>query len=126
MDTNYYDVIVCGGELTGLIAAALLGRRGFRVLLVGHDADRPTFEAGGHTLPRGPALLPSLDSPPVARVLSELNCVQVVRRRAPALHPGFQVALPRHRFDVPADDDALLTELRREFAADAATITSAT
>ena len=119
MDTNYYDVIVCGGELTGLIAAALLGRRGFRVLLVGHDGDRPTFEAAGHTLPRGPALLPSLDSPPVARVLNELNCVQVVRRRAPPLNPGFQVALPRHRFDVTASDDALLVELTREFRADA-------
>ena len=126
MDTNYYDVIVCGGELTGLIAAALLGRRGFRVLLVGHDADRPTFQAGGHTLPRGPALLPSLDSPPVARVLNELNCVQVVRRRAPALQPGFQVVLPRHRFDVPDDEDALRAELRREFGGDAATILSAT
>ncbi|HEY2902421.1 MAG TPA: NAD(P)-binding protein [Polyangia bacterium] len=126
MDTNYYDVIVCGGELTGLIAAALLGRRGFRVLLVGHDADRPTFEAGGYTLPRGPALLPALDSPPVARVLSELNCVQVVRRRAPALQPGFQVVLPKHRFDVPADEDALLSELRREFGDDATTMLAAT
>jgi hypothetical protein len=122
MDTNYYDVIVCGGELTGLIAAALLGRRGFRVLLVGHDADRPTFEAAGHMLPRGPALLPPLDSPSVARVMSELNCVQIVRRRAPALQPGFQIVLPRHRFDVPADGDTLSSELRREFRADAPTI----
>ena len=47
MDTNFYDVVVCGSELTGLVAAALLGRRGFRVLLIGHDADRGSFEAAG-------------------------------------------------------------------------------
>jgi len=126
MDTNYYDVIVCGGELTGLIAAALLGRRGFRVLLVGYDGDRPTFEAGGITLARGPALLPPLDSPPVARALKELNCVQVVHRRAPAMSPGFQVALPKHRFDVGATDDLLRRELDREWPADAETIAHAT
>ena len=57
MDTNHYDVVVCGGELTGLVTAALLGRRGFRVLLIGGEAERPTFEAGGHVLSRAPALL---------------------------------------------------------------------
>jgi phytoene dehydrogenase-like protein len=122
VDTNYYDVVVCGTELTGLVAAALLGRRGFRVLLLGHDADRPSFEAAGHVLSRAPALLPPVNSPGVARVLSELNCVQIVKRRAPALSPGFQVAMPRHRFDVGADADALGRELGREFGAERATI----
>jgi len=118
MDTNFYDVVVCGGELTGLVAAALLGRRGFRVLLVAHDAERGSFEAGGLTLSRGPALLPPVDGAPLARVLNELNCVQVVRRRAPALAPAFQVALPKHRFDVVPGDDKLGPELAREFGAD--------
>src|SRR5262252_10364314 len=117
MDTNFYDVVVCGGELTGLVAAALLGRRGFRVLLLGHDGDRPSFEAGGHVLARGPALLPPADAAPLARVLKELNCIQIVRRRAPALAPGFQVALPRNRFDVTSADEPLGRELAREFGA---------
>jgi phytoene dehydrogenase-like protein len=118
LDTNFYDVVVCGTELTGLVAAALLGRRGFRVLLVGHDAERGTFEAGGFTLARGPALLPPLDGAALGRILKELNCVQVVRRRAPALVPGFQVVLPKHRFDVPAGDEAFAPELQREFPSD--------
>jgi choline dehydrogenase-like flavoprotein len=74
MDTNFYDVIVCGSELTGLVAAALLARRGLRVLLLGHDTDRPSFDAGGVMLSRAPAVLPPLDSQPVGRVLTELNC----------------------------------------------------
>jgi phytoene dehydrogenase-like protein len=125
MDTNFYDVVVCGGELTGLIAATLLARRGFRVLLLGHDADRPSFEAAGVTLSREPALLPPLDAVPLGRVLKELNCVQVVRRRAPALAPAFQVALPRHRFDVTSADEPLGRELDREFRADRAAIEAA-
>src|SRR5215831_592646 len=125
MDTNFYDVVVCGGELTGLIAATLLARRGFRVLLLGHDADRPSFEAAGVTLSREPALLPPLDAVPLGRVLKELNCVQVVRRRAPAPAPAFQVALPRNRFDVTAADEQLGRELEREFRTDRAAIEAA-
>ena len=129
MDTNFYDVVVCGSELAGLVAAALLARRGFRVLLLGHDADRPSFEAGGFTLSRAPGLLPPLESQPVARILTELNCVQIIRRRAPLLSPGFQVVMPRHRFDVLGDRDQerplFRRELEREFPADAETIAAA-
>ena len=122
MDTNFYDVVVCGGELTGLVTAALLGRRGFRVLLIGGEADRPTFEAAGHVLSRGPALLPPVGAPNVARVLQDLNCIQIVKRRAPALAPALQLAMPHHRFDVGSDAEALGRELAREFPGERAAI----
>jgi phytoene dehydrogenase-like protein len=125
VDTNFYDVVVCGGELTGLVTAALLGQRGFRVLLVGSEADRPTFEAAGHVLSRGPALLPPLATPTIARVLKDLNCVQIVKRRAPALVPALQVVMPHHRFDVGADAEALGRELGREFGGERAAIEAA-
>ena len=125
MDTNFYDVIVCGDEFAGLVAAALLGRRGLRVLLVGADSERPLLDIGGVTLSRGPALLPSLDAPPIARVLNELSLVQVMHRRAPALDPGFQVALPRHRFDVSSDDATFRRELNREWPAETSIIVDA-
>jgi phytoene dehydrogenase-like protein len=125
VDTNHYDVVVCGGELTGLVTAALLGRRGYRVLLVGGDADRPTFEAAGHVLARGPALLPPIGTPTVARVLTDLNCVQIVKRRAPALAPALQIVMPRHRFDVGADAEALGRELSREFGGERSAIEAA-
>jgi phytoene dehydrogenase-like protein len=126
MDTNFYDVIVCGAEFAGVVAAALLGRRGLRVLLVGHDGERPTLDAAGVTLSRGPALLPPLDAPPVARVLHELSLVQMMRRRAPALSPGFQVALPRHRFDVTADQPTFAREIGREWPAESDAIAAVT
>jgi phytoene dehydrogenase-like protein len=125
VDTNYYDVVVCGGELTGLVAAALLGRRGYRVLLVGNDADRATFDAAGHELSRASALLPPIGTPTVARVLQDLNCVQIVKRRAPALSPALQVVLPHHRFDVGADAEALGRELAREFGGERGAIEAA-
>src|SRR3982751_1802318 len=124
MDTNFYDVIVCGAEFAGVVAAALLGRRGLRVLLVGHDLQRPSFEAGGITLSRGPALLPSPDAPAVARVLKELSLVQVIRRRAQPV-AGFQVTLPGHRFDVTGDAAALGRELQREWPQERASIEEA-
>ncbi len=118
MDTNFYDVIVCGSELAGLVSAALLARRGLRVLLLGHDTDRPSFDAGGMALSRAPALLPALESQPIARVLTELNSVQVIRRRAPIISPGYQVVLPRRRFDLLAERELARRELTREFPAE--------
>src|SRR5690348_2779373 len=99
MDTNFYDVVVCGGEIAGLVAAALLARRGFRVLVLGHESDRATFEAGDATLSRAPALLPPLDEPPIARVVKELDCIALVKRRAPSVRPAFRVALPGQEVD---------------------------
>jgi len=32
-------------------------------------------------------------------VLRELNYVQIIRRRAPALQPAFQLVVPKHRLD---------------------------
>jgi phytoene dehydrogenase-like protein len=125
VDTNYYDAVVCGGELTGLMTAALLGRRGLRVLLLGGDAEKATFEAAGHVLSRGPALLPPVAAPHVARVLQDLNCVQVVKRKAPPLSPGMQIVMPHHRFDVGANDEALGRELAREFGGERAAIEAA-
>jgi hypothetical protein len=121
VDSSYFDVVVCGSDLAGLVAAALLGRRGLRVLVCGFERMPASFVAGEHTLAREPGLLPPLDSESLARVLRELNYVQIVRQRAPALQPAFQLVLPRHRLDF-GPPETTARELAREFPGDAAAI----
>jgi hypothetical protein len=122
VDTNYFDVVVYGSELTGLITAALLGRRGLRVLLCGHDHVPPTFQAGPYTMAREPGNLPPPDSEPVARVLRELGHAQIIRRRAPQAQPSLQLIFPNHRVEFTPSVEAVLAELAREFPDDHSTI----
>jgi phytoene dehydrogenase-like protein len=117
MDTNFYDVIVCGGETSGLCAGALLARRGFRVMVLGHEPAAAGFDAGGLILSAAPALLPPLDEPPTARVLKELDVTATVRRKTAGAEAGFRLALPGQRLDVTRDRVAQERELGRAFGA---------
>jgi phytoene dehydrogenase-like protein len=114
VDTNFYDVVVCGGETSGLIAAALLSRRGYRVLVVGDEPEQAAFDAGGTPLSRAPALLPPLDDPQATRVFKELDCVPVLKRRA-QVAPAVRVAIGKQQLDLTADPAALERELARAF-----------
>jgi phytoene dehydrogenase-like protein len=122
VDTNYFEVVVCGPDLAGLIAAALLSRRGQRILLCGHDRQPATFQAGPYTLAREPGFLPPPDAEPVARVMRELGHAQVIRRRAPALQPGLQIIFPQHRISFGSDPEAVSADLRREFPSECAAV----
>lgn len=120
MDTNFYDVIVCGGETSGLCAGALLARRGFRVMLLGHEPASAAFDAGGLTLSAAPALLPPLDETPVARVLKELDVTAHVKRKtatAGAADVALRIVLPGQRLDVTRDRALQERELGRAFGA---------
>jgi hypothetical protein len=118
VDTNYFEIVVCGPDLAGLVAAALLSRRGMRVLLCGHDRIPQFFSAGPYSLAREPGLLPPPDSESVARVMRELGHTQVIRRRAPALQPSLQFIFPQGRVEFGPDPERVAAELRREFPAD--------
>ena len=56
-----YDACVVGSQGGGAVAAALLARRGFRVLEVDHDGRGAGYVDGGYLLPWRPALFPSHD-----------------------------------------------------------------
>ena len=114
--SHYYDVIVLGPELPGLLAGGLLARRGFRVLLARDPGDpADTYQANGHTFSRLPLPLLGLDGPAWRRILGELNLTQSLRRRLVAQRPAYQVLLPDHRLD--GDPDRALTEIERELPA---------
>ena len=117
MDTNFYDVVVCGGETSGLVAGALLARRGFRVMLLGHEPASAAFEAGGLTLSAAPALLPPIDDPPAARVFKELDVTNHVKRKTATSEVSFRLQLPGQRLDITRDRGVQEREVSRAFAA---------
>lgn len=125
METSFYDVVVCGHELGAVLAAALLGRRGFRVLLLGHDAHPLSFDVGGFTLARGAGGIPALDSPALARVLHDLSLVQVLRRRVAPAGREAEVWLDHRRFVLRADDDRLHQEIDAWWPAEASDVRAA-
>ncbi len=112
---NYYDVIVIGTQLGPLLAAALLARRGFRVLVLAHDDLPWTYKWENHRLQQEPFMLAGADSPAIRRVLSELSLTQIFRRRTAPHEPFFQIVLPNHRIDFTGDSELFARELEREF-----------
>jgi phytoene dehydrogenase-like protein len=125
VDTNFYDVVVCGGATGGLVAGALLARRGFRVLLLGHEAALAAFEAGSDVLSRAPAALPPLEGTggvPVARVVKELDCGATIKRRTRTTTPAFRIMLPGQKLDVTASSTTFERELETTFASASPTV----
>lgn len=114
--TRHFDVAVIGGQVSGLIAGALLAKRGRRVVLLDHGEGTSHYRRKGLRLPLVPTLVPSLDSAPaVQKVHHELGLGPDLRTASESLDPLFQAIMPKHRIDVRAGQDALLNELRLEF-----------
>jgi hypothetical protein len=112
--SRFYDVAVLGTELAPLTCAALLAKRGFRVLVLGQGVERPDYEVGALRLPRRPFTLPCASSPIVAHIVSELGLGPGLRRPTTTRHGALQVALPNHRFDLHGDEAMLEPEIERE------------
>lgn len=114
--THLYDAVVVGGDLAGLVAGALLTKRGARVLVA------PAGEAAGHEvgngyrLPTRPSLLPSPKNlPSLHALLDELGLMPTVGR-AIAPHPGgLQLLLQDARLDWAQEPKARRAELVRAF-----------
>jgi hypothetical protein len=111
-----YDVCVIGSQLGGVVAGALLARRGFRVLHVAHDDPGFHYSDHGYVLPFGPAVVPTPRHLPSAEaVLTELGLASDVGRALAPTEPDLQLLLPRHRVDLSREPAQLRAELRREW-----------
>jgi hypothetical protein len=113
--SKHYDVAVLGTDTGALAAAALLARRSWRVLVLGHGSRPTTYVYDGIPLARRPSSLLSGASPAWTRILVELAQSQTFRRRVEPLDPMLQLLLPRRRFELRPDDVAFGRECDREF-----------
>ena len=113
---HVYDVIVLGGHLGGALGAALLAKRGYRVLLVEHDGLGAGYEHEGYLLPYAPFVAPQLKAMPlVEEAFAELGLSTMIQRSLRPHLPDLQLVLPDHRLDLPHAESRRLEELSREF-----------
>ncbi len=115
MSEKHFDVVVLGRSIGAMSLAALLARRDFSVLVVGH-AQRPASYAFQDFELRRRAFAPlAATSPTFKRVLSELAQSQVFRRRLAPIDPMLTVMMPGRSFELPPDIELFQAEIDREF-----------
>jgi hypothetical protein len=113
---RHYDVIVLGRSVGALVAAALLARRDFRVLVLGQGARAPSYRLGRHVFRRNAFSMLVASSPAFKKALVELAQSQTFRRRAIPLDPMVQLLSAGTRMDLPPDPGLFEREIEREFS----------
>lgn len=119
--TNHYDLIVLGAEVAGLVAAALVARRGKRVLVVPHGNADGAYRLQGRIFALDTAPVVHATTPPVERVLAELGLVQQVRRLAAPIDGRQHHVVDDARLDLGSSERNLERELVRVWPDDDAT-----
>ena len=114
MIRKHYDIVVLGRSIGALATAALLARRDFTVLVLGHGAKPPGYRALDHEVRRRPFTFLAATSPAWGRIVSELAQSQTWRRKTIPLDPMLQVVSGARRLDVPPDVSLFNREIHRE------------
>ncbi|MGV3625429.1 MAG: desaturase [Archangium sp.] len=115
---HVYDVIVIGGQVSGIIATALLAKRGLQVLHVPHDGLNEPYAHGDTKVPLAPFLIPPVKGiPAFDEALSELGVSAVISR---ALQTTPLQLLEQERwFELSHDEKRRGPELARALGDDA-------
>ena len=114
MPTSFYDVVVLGTHLEPLLCAALLGREGLRVLVLGQGVPDPSYMLGGVEVEPYGLSVTGVQSPVVQSTLELLALRQDLRQRMMERDDVFQLLLAKHRIEVYPETDRWLAELGRE------------
>jgi hypothetical protein len=118
---RFYDVAVLGPDLGGAVAAALLAKKGLRVLLATIVPTTVAREADGWLLPTAHPMVPPLRQLSGAMgALDELGIGQELQRLTAATSGAFQILSDKLRLSLPADLSRRRTELKRELGEKAA------
>ena len=119
-----YDVIIIGAGLEGLLCAALLAKRGKRVVVL---EEAPTaggaslqIAKNGYTFIKGPTLFLGFERDGLYdRLFTELGLSLALLKREGVIfqksQPPLQIILPDHRLDYFTEPGELMEELKREF-----------
>src|SRR5438067_9803037 len=119
-----YDVAVIGSDPGGAATAAILSRRGLRVLLAA-DGPLTPKESEGWLLPGAVPAVPSLRQlAGAAPVLDDLGLAQELSRQSAGPPGALQILGGSLRLSLPADPSRRRTELRRELPDDWAAVES--
>lgn len=113
--TNHYDLIVLGTDIAGLVAAALVARRGKRVLVIPQGPVEGVYRLNRRALPLDTAPLIHLACPAVRRVFDELGVWTQVRREHRTLDELTHWVLPDHRIDAEPEQANWSSEVAREW-----------
>ena len=110
---SFHDVIVVGHEPGGLLAAGLLRRQGYRILLAGKEISE-SYLHEELSLPTMLTWLPPHGHAPILdELLSQLAVEDPVHRLGGKEGIGLQLITPVQRVDVSADPNQMDNELRR-------------
>ncbi|MBT9554982.1 MAG: NAD(P)/FAD-dependent oxidoreductase [Myxococcales bacterium] len=119
MSDAFYDVIVVGTELAGLVAAAMLAKRNYRVLVLGHGPSPSEFHIDGIRYSRRPSLFSGFEtSGLIKRAFAELALSVEMQNRPKVFEPYYQVVMPGRRIDLSSKEAILQREFEREFPGD--------
>ncbi len=120
---HVYDVIVVGSQLAGLLAGAMLAKRGVAVLVAPVSTEGTEYDADQWRLPTLPDTFePPLSIPLLSEIAGELALTQTLQREVPLVAP--QVILPRERVTLGTDPAKREKELTRVFGAEATALIS--
>ena len=113
-----YDVCIFGGDLGGAVAAALLARKGLRVLLSTMGPQALPRESEGWLLPAAFPVVPPLRQLSGATgALDELGLAQELARQTSPNTGAFQLLSEKLRLSLPPEHSRRRLELQRELSA---------
>jgi hypothetical protein len=127
LQRRVYDVAVIGPDVGGAAAAALLAKRGLRVLIAPLSQPSVARESDGWLLPAAHPMIPPLRQLSASIwALDELGLAADLQRQSAGTATGaFQLLAEELRLSLPADPLRRKAELRRELGEEAPTAEAA-